>query len=148
MNAIAGFCSHKAVYDQEEKKWSAVLESMNQVQKRREPGKTNICLKKHCSMTGSEDICPCILAMDGSLYNAPELRKELKAMGAVFKTTKDWEVMVQAYLYFGEKFVARLNGSFAAALWDARKETLFLFRDRVGTKPLFYTRKGETLVYA
>ena len=52
MNAIAGFCSHKAVYDQEEKKWSAVLESMNQVQKRREPGKTNICLKKHCSMTG------------------------------------------------------------------------------------------------
>lgn len=148
MNAIAGFCSHKAVYDQEEKKWSAVLESMNQVQKRREPGKTNICLKKHCSMTGYEDICPCILAMDGSLYNAPELRKELKAMGAVFKTTKDWEVMVQAYLYFGEKFVARLNGSFAAALWDARKETLFLFRDRVGTKPLFYTRKGETLVYA
>ena len=57
--------------------------------------------------------------------------------------------MVQAYLYFGEKFVARLNGSFAAALWDARKgNSVFVSGQSWGTKTLFYTRKGETLVYA
>lgn len=84
MNAIAGFCSHKAVYDQEEKKWSAVLESMNQVQKRRESGKTNICLKKHCGMTGYEDICPCILAMDGSLYQCTRASQRTESHGSGF----------------------------------------------------------------
>ena len=52
------------------------------------------------------------------------------------------------YLVYGEGILSRLNGIFAAALWDEEKETLFLFRDRVGVKPLFYTRTKDSLVYA
>ncbi len=65
-----------------------------------------------------------------------------------FETSSDTEVMLLGYLVYGEEVLSRLNGIFAAALWDEEKETLFLFRDRVGVKPLFYTRTKDSLVYA
>ena len=62
---------------------------------------------------------------------------------AVIQRSCSW-----GYLVYGEEVLSRLNGIFAAALWDEEKETLFLFRDRVGVKPLFYTRTKDSLVYA
>lgn len=80
-----------------------------------------------------------VLTYNGEVYNFPELRKELEAMGYVFKTHCDTEVIVYAWQAWGEDCVLRLRGMFAFAIWDRAKQTLFLARDRLGIKPLFYS---------
>lgn len=90
----------------------------------------------------------CTICFNGEIYNMKALRKELEAEGAIFQSDSDTEVFLVGYMLHGENFVKRINGVFGAALWDSDKETLFLFRDRAGVKPLFYTKYRETLVYA
>lgn len=85
---------------------------------------------------------------DGELYNMPELKEELKKGGVFPETDSAPEIFLQSYMQYGERFITGLNGVFAAVLWDSWRKTLFLFRDRAGVKPLFYTRKEDTLVYA
>ena len=80
-----------------------------------------------------------ILTFNGEIYNFPILRKELEALGYVFQTHCDTEVILYAWQAWGEACVDRLRGMFAFAIWDRSNETLFLARDRLGIKPLFYT---------
>jgi asparagine synthase (glutamine-hydrolysing) len=78
------------------------------------------------------------LSHSGEVYNFVELRKELKQLGHPFKTRSDTEVVLRGYLQWGDKVAERLNGMFAFAIWDVRTEELFLIRDCMGVKPLFY----------
>lgn len=78
------------------------------------------------------------LAYDGELYNGDELRKALIARGHRFETESDSELLLNAYLQWGELVSEYLNGMFAIAIWDGRCEELLLIRDRMGVKPLYY----------
>lgn len=88
-----------------------------------------------------------VLVYSGEIYNFRELRTELKAKGRPFLTESDTEVVIQAYLAWGEEAVERLSGMFAFALWDGSRETLLLARDRLGVKPLYYAPTGHGLVF-
>src|SRR5574342_687325 len=88
------------------------------------------------------------IVFNGEIYNFVELRSELEARGHRFKTRSDTEVILCGYLEWGERCVERLNGMFAFAIWDARSRGLFLARDRVGKKPLYYHRKGSLVAFA
>lgn len=78
------------------------------------------------------------MTYSGEAYNYRELRAELGAAGHRFSTESDTEVVLRAYIEWGDSFVDRLNGMFALAIWDTRREELLLVRDRLGVKPLFY----------
>ncbi|MGI5238314.1 asparagine synthase (glutamine-hydrolyzing) [Dactylosporangium sp. CA-139066] len=78
------------------------------------------------------------LTYSGEVYNYRELRAELVAQGHRFRTFSDTEVVLRAYVEWGEDFVDRLNGMYAFGIWDVRREQLLLVRDRMGVKPLFH----------
>jgi asparagine synthase (glutamine-hydrolysing) len=78
------------------------------------------------------------LSYSGEIYNAGALRDQLKSYGHQFHTRSDTEVVLRGFLEWGDEVAERLVGTFAFAIWDVRKQWLFLFRDRVGVKSLFY----------
>ena len=88
------------------------------------------------------------ISFNGEIYNFQQLKIELEAAGHRFHTKSDTEVILKAYIEWGEQCVERLNGMFAFAIWDARHKRLLLARDRVGKKPLYYQRLGDTVVFA
>ena len=79
-----------------------------------------------------------VLTFNGEIYNYRELREELTAKGHAFRTQTDIEVLLAAWQEWGEASLQRLNGMFAFALWDEKESALFLVRDHVGIKPLYY----------
>ncbi|MDG9704520.1 asparagine synthase (glutamine-hydrolyzing) [Streptomyces sp. DH37] len=81
---------------------------------------------------------PTVLTFSGEIYNYRELRSELASRGHRFRTQSDTEVVLRAYLEWGQDMVGKLNGMFAFGIWDARREELVLVRDRMGVKPLYY----------
>ncbi|WP_166240407.1 asparagine synthase (glutamine-hydrolyzing) [Paenibacillus turpanensis] len=85
-----------------------------------------------------------VIAYNGELYNAPELKRELIGRGHSFRTTCDTEVLLAAFIEWGRDCVDKLNGIFAFAVWNDKEQTLFLCRDRVGVKPLFYSLNEKT----
>jgi asparagine synthase (glutamine-hydrolysing) len=88
------------------------------------------------------------LTYNGELYNAPELRAELAAMGVRFRGTSDTEVLLEAWRRWGAACLPRLRGMFAFAVYDERTGELVLARDQLGIKPLFLLRRGAGLVFA
>ncbi len=78
------------------------------------------------------------VVFNGEIYNFGDLRRELAAAGATFRTRSDTEVILEAYRHWGVESLNRFNGMFALALWDEPRQTLLLARDRLGKKPLFY----------
>lgn len=89
-----------------------------------------------------------VITYNGELYNTPELRWELAARGHAFSSTSDTEVLLKAYIEWGPACVGKLNGIFAFGIWDEAAEELFLARDRLGVKPLFYAERGGSLLFA
>lgn len=88
------------------------------------------------------------IVFNGEIYNFPELRAELEAKGHCFRTHCDTEVILLAYVEWGDACVARLHGMFAFAIWDSRTRRLLLARDRVGKKPLFYLWRSNGIAFA
>ncbi len=89
-----------------------------------------------------------IIAYNGELYNTQEVRQELQMLGHVFYTHSDTEAVLHAYVQWGEDCVTRLNGIFAFAVWEEGRQRLFLARDRMGVKPLFYMHHKGGLLFA
>jgi len=89
-----------------------------------------------------------VLVYNGELYNTEELRRELIRAGHRFTGHSDTEVMLHAYAQFGKDCVSRFNGIYAFAVWEEKRNRLFLCRDRIGVKPLFYKEHGGGLLFA
>ncbi len=89
----------------------------------------------------------CWIVFNGEVFNHPDLRAELEARGRRFRTQTDTEVVLHAYEEYGPDCLNQFNGQFAIAIWDHRKRELFLARDRLGVRPLFYTIVNGVLVF-
>ena len=94
---------------------------------------------------GGETYC---LVYNGELYNTRQLRRELETLGHRFRGHSDTEVVLCSYAQWGEACVDRFNGIFAFAVWEQSRERLFLARDRIGVKPLFYACHNNGLLFA
>ncbi len=88
------------------------------------------------------------IVYNGELYNFQDLREELKSRGHQFQSRSDTEVLLTAYIEWGEEAVQHLNGIFAFAIWNSKNETLYMARDRLGVKPLFYAEKHGHFLFA
>lgn len=89
-----------------------------------------------------------MVTFNGEIYNYQEIRKELIGKGHKFASNTDTEVILYAYKEWGVECTSRFRGMFAFALWDAKRKKLFLFRDRLGVKPLYYYYDGRLLLFA
>lgn len=87
------------------------------------------------------------IVFNGEIYNHLALREELEAAGYSYRSRSDTETLLYAYRHWGEDFVQRLQGMFAIALWDADSDTLLLYRDRIGIKPLYFSMRDGTLLF-
>ena len=88
-----------------------------------------------------------IIVYNGELYNTEDLRQELLKEGYEFDSYSDTEVLLTSYICWGESCVERLNGIFAFAVYDKSRESVFLARDPLGVKPLFFSRRGSSLIF-
>ena len=89
-----------------------------------------------------------VVVYNGQIYNTKELRKTLVENGFEFNGHCDTEVLLKAFVHYGYDVVHHLNGIFSFAVWNTKKEELFLARDHFGVKPLFYTELNDTLIFA
>jgi len=88
------------------------------------------------------------IVFNGEIYNFRQLRTMLEADGRPFRTRSDTEVILQSYVAYGEACVERFRGMFAFAIWDTARRRLFLARDRLGKKPLYYWHRGHLFLFA
>lgn len=165
MCGIAGFANFEMDFKQSEKKWLSILEEMSHAQKHRGPDDEGVFISENCALahvrlsiidltTGHQPMVrragntQCTIVYNGEIYNMPELKSALRTEGAEFTTTSDTEVILTGYMMYGCDFIKHLNGIFAIAIWDDRKKKVFLFRDRAGVKPCFYTMLNNTLIFS
>lgn len=88
------------------------------------------------------------ITFNGEIYNHMEIRSELESLGYKYHSSSDTETIIYAYQEWGIDCLNKFNGMFAIGLWDDREKSLYLIRDRVGIKPLYYTDTGENLMFA
>ncbi len=144
---------------------STVLNTMMQTMRHRGPDGTGSYMQRECCLLHSRlaIIDPAggaqpmslsrageeyVITYNGELYNTEELRDALTALGHEFLTHSDTEVVLHAYAQWAEQCVSKLNGIFAFAVWEKRRKRLFLARDRMGVKPLFYTEFSGGLLFS
>ncbi|MGE5363050.1 MAG: asparagine synthase (glutamine-hydrolyzing) [Bacteroidota bacterium] len=89
-----------------------------------------------------------VITYNGEIYNYQNLRLELESKGYSFRSKSDTEVVLKSYQEWGSACVEKFNGMFSFAVWDSRRNTLFVARDRYGIKPLYYYYKGGTFIFA
>jgi asparagine synthase (glutamine-hydrolysing) len=140
---------------------STVLHAMNESQHHRGPDEGSMHLEPGVGLghrrlsiidvaTGQQPLFnedhSVVVVYNGEIYNYAELIPELQALGHVFRTKSDTEVIVHAWEAWGEACVERFRGMFAFALWDRNRQTFFLGRDRLGVKPMFYALLDDGLL--
>jgi asparagine synthase (glutamine-hydrolysing) len=157
---IAGIYCHKGItpFDIE------LIDTMNEIQKHRGPDDVGRYVDPFCVL-GHRRLAIIDLSKDGhqpfesddhrfqivyngEIYNYIELRDELRQLGWQFQTKTDTEVLLKTYQQYGETCLSRFNGMFAFAIYDTEKQSLFLARDRVGIKPLYYRIIDSKLYFA
>jgi len=141
------------------------LKKMTQTLARRGPDETNLWSETHAGfghkrlivvdpeggrqpMTREKEGSQYTICYNGELYNTEDIRKILLSKGYSFKGHSDTEVLLTAYIEWAEDCVNHLNGIYAFAIWDQKKEQLFIGRDRLGVKPLFFAEVGKGIVFA
>lgn len=164
MCGIAGFCDFKGEFLQDAGRWTQVLVRMRQAIAHRGSDQTGEYLQNcvglaHTRLSirdlagGAQPMVrrqggrECAIVYNGEVYNAEEIKQDLLARGWRFETTCDTEVILLGYMEYGMAVAEKLNGIYAFAIWDGRRQALFLCRDRLGVKPLFYTTEGGRLVF-
>ncbi len=95
-----------------------------------------------------EAVHNCVISYNGEVYNYLEIRAELEQKGYAFETGSDTEVVLKAYIEYGVNCLDHFNGMFAIAIWDGNKKELFLARDRLGIKPLYYYQNEDEFIFA
>ena len=150
--------------EQDLRQQEALLRKMQETLRRRGPDQEGIFLSPRCAMAhtrlavidvekgrqpmeitaGGETYT---IVYNGELYNTSELRTQLEQEGVVFQTHCDTEVVLQSYAHWGPRCVEQCNGIFAFAVWEHTAQRLFLARDRIGVKPLFYAEIPGGLVF-
>ena len=165
MCGIAGFINPEKNYEEERQRWQPILNQMNQVQKHRGPDDEGTFLQNGCALahvrlsiidlkTGHQPMSKVrdhhtyTIVLNGEIYNMNQLKETLKKEGEIFDTTSDTEVVLTGYIKYGISFIEKLNGIFSIALWDGKKQKIYLIRDRIGVKPLFYTKRNQTLIFS
>ena len=165
MCGIAGFFDADASFLSNEEQYQILLAKMGRTLKHRGPDASGTLLCNRCGLahrrlsiidiTGGAQPMSKIysdyhyhIVYNGEIYNTDDLRHKLTTLGAHFKTTSDTEVLLLGFIHFGPSFIQDVDGIFALAVYDERHETLTLFRDCFGVKPLFYTQTGNTFVFA
>ncbi|MFD1735269.1 asparagine synthase (glutamine-hydrolyzing) [Bacillus salitolerans] len=160
MCGITGWISFKQYLNNE----GSTLEKMTNTLTLRGPDDTNVWIKNHVAfghkrlvvvdpeggiqpMTRQKIDQSYTICYNGELYNTEDIRAELIKRGYTFQSHSDTEVLLTAYIEWEEACVDHLNGIFAFAVWDEQKEKLFIGRDRLGVKPLFYTEKNGSLIF-
>src|SRR3954465_14189108 len=88
------------------------------------------------------------IVFNGEIYNFREIQTELESAGCAFRSRSDTEVLLKAYAVWGKECLSRLRGIFVFAIWDARANALFLARDPIGVKPLYYSEQGGHFLFA
>ncbi|XRG79270.1 asparagine synthase (glutamine-hydrolyzing) [Rossellomorea sp. GAMAL-10_SWC] len=144
---------------------NSVTKKMAETLSKRGPDDTNIWTSNHCSfghkrlvvvdpvggkqpMRKTKGNSTYTLCYNGELYNTEDIRKELLKRGYTFQGHSDTEVLLTSYIEWKEACVDKFNGIFAFAIWDEEKESLFIARDRLGVKPLFYKEDYKRLLFA
>ncbi len=161
MCGITGWINYKEILRGKE----ALVETMTRTLSKRGPDDGNIFSSNHAlfghrrlavidlvggkqPMTKAKADTNYTITYNGELYNTEEIRNELKKRGYSFTTHSDTEVLLTSFIEWKEQCVDYLNGIFAFGIWDEEKETLTIFRDRLGVKPLFYTETKEGLLFS
>ncbi|KJS84385.1 MAG: asparagine synthase [Peptococcaceae bacterium BICA1-8] len=151
-------------WERDLEKERAVIEKMTMTLAHRGPDAAGIYLDRHAAlghrrlsvidlergkqpMTRKAKYNTFTIVYNGELYNTEEIRQELKKEGYYFESHSDTEVLLYAFIEWGQGCLKKLNGIFAFAVWDEREEKLFLARDRFGVKPLFYTFISNQLIF-
>lgn len=155
-------------FDQDLRRQRPVVEAMVETMRRRGPDDGGVYIAPHVALGhrrlavidiagGGQPMLadcpdprhgPVVLVHSGEIYNFRELREELANLGHDFDTRSDTEVLLRAYQEWGTACVDRLNGMFAFAVWDSAREQLFLARDRIGVKPLYYVELPHGVLFA
>ena len=164
MCGILGFCDlDNNIFTKDEK--VEIIEKMKKTLSRRGPDESGSYISKNVSLGHSRLIVidpangaqpmKCtyqgnsyIITYNGQIYNTNELKKELSDNGFTFFGHCDTEVLLKAYIHFGNNVVNKLNGIFAFAIWNENKKELFVARDHFGVKPLFYSIIDNTFIFA
>ena len=107
-----------------------------------------IDLSTHANQPMLDQALGLALVFNGTIYNYRELRRELQGLGYRFFSTGDTEIILKAWAAWGEACAERFQGMFAFALWDTNRQQLFLARDPLGIKPLYYTQEADRFRFA
>ncbi|EIJ81895.1 asparagine synthetase, glutamine-hydrolyzing [Bacillus methanolicus PB1] len=151
-------------FEKDIQKEKSVIEKMAETLSKRGPDETNVWIGLHAGfghkrlvvvdpaggkqpMVKEKNGQKYIICYNGELYNTEDIRKELLFKGYSFNGYSDTEVLLTAYMEWEEKCVDHLNGIFAFAVWDERREQLFIGRDRLGVKPLFFAEHQKGLLF-
>lgn len=161
MCGIVGFVNYK----QNVSDYRNILTSMNNTLTKRGPDEDGVIIKDHVALAHKRLIVidpkggkqpmtytyaenEYTIVYNGQIYNTKELKQTLEENSFEFTSHSDTEILLKSYIFYGKNVVSHLNGIFSFAIWNSKKEELFLARDHFGIKPLFYTLHDGALIFA